>query len=263
MHAGDLSRKKTSHQAMDLLNTIVEDFECSICLKHLTHAHISPECLHRFCGDCIKESLRKCNNECPTCRVHIPTKRTLRKDKQFDNIVSCLLCACTKQYVMCRRRFTHCTLATSLICAPNRKSTRKRSISSSRERLREKERAEEETGDDNLQVIFQHRSQLLTTTTTTIVAEVRREPHPASLHRNVIPFVSHLRSDSKLWWSSKMNLTIAMHAPKTKSTEYHSIRSWCDSMRRSYKEVQKGQTPHTKLRLITFGDLRKWASNGA
>ena len=86
--AGDQSRKTTLHQAMHLMNTIVEDFECSICLEHLTNTHISPECLHRFCGDCIKESLRKCNNQCPSCRVHIPTKRTLRKDKQFDNIVS-------------------------------------------------------------------------------------------------------------------------------------------------------------------------------
>jgi len=88
-HAGDhQSHKETLHQAMDLVNTIVEDFECSICLEHLTNTHISPECLHRFCGDCIKESLRKCNNECPSCRVRIPTKRTLRKDTQFDNIVS-------------------------------------------------------------------------------------------------------------------------------------------------------------------------------
>jgi len=87
-----LTEERKLHQAIELLKAIVEDLQCPVCLEHLTDAHISPECLHRFCGDCIKESLRKCNNECPTCRVHIPTKRTLRKDDQFDHIVSALLC---------------------------------------------------------------------------------------------------------------------------------------------------------------------------
>jgi len=87
-----LTEERQLHQAIELLKAMVEEFECSICLDHLTNTQISPACLHRFCGDCIKESLRKCNNECPTCRVHIPTKRTLRKDDQFDHIVSALLC---------------------------------------------------------------------------------------------------------------------------------------------------------------------------
>jgi len=75
--------------ALESLKTLVNDeCMCPICLDALTDTRTNPECLHRFCGDCINESLRRCNNECPSCRVHIPTKRTLRKDPQFDNIVS-------------------------------------------------------------------------------------------------------------------------------------------------------------------------------
>ena len=65
-----------------------EESECPICLEPCTDTLVSPECSHRFCGKCIKESLHKCNHECPTCRVHIPTYRTCRGDPQFDHIVS-------------------------------------------------------------------------------------------------------------------------------------------------------------------------------
>ncbi len=49
---------------------------------------MNPDCGHRFCGKCIKESLNRCRHECPQCRVHIPTYRACRKDSQFDRIVS-------------------------------------------------------------------------------------------------------------------------------------------------------------------------------
>ena len=65
-----------------------EEFECAICLESCTDTLVNPECNHRFCGKCIKESLHKCNHECPTCRVHIPTYRTCCRDPQFDHIVS-------------------------------------------------------------------------------------------------------------------------------------------------------------------------------
>jgi len=47
------------------------------------------ECLHRFCGDCIEKYLRVGSNPaCPSCRVRIPTRRSLRADVNFDAIVS-------------------------------------------------------------------------------------------------------------------------------------------------------------------------------
>ena len=47
--------------------------ECPICLEPCTDTLVSPKCNRRFCGKCIKESLHKCNHECPTCRAHVPT----------------------------------------------------------------------------------------------------------------------------------------------------------------------------------------------
>jgi len=88
--------------ALESLKALVdEQFECPICLDTCTDTHINPKCLHRFCGDCIKESLRKCNNECPSCRVHIPTKRTLRKDKRYDTIVSAPMCQLKTFKLLC------------------------------------------------------------------------------------------------------------------------------------------------------------------
>lgn len=78
--------------ALKELTSLTDDHaECPICLETISHAHVVPECLHRFCGYCIKEALRKCNNECPECRETIPTKRHLRKDAKFDTFVSLLL----------------------------------------------------------------------------------------------------------------------------------------------------------------------------
>jgi E3 ubiquitin-protein ligase RNF1/2 len=65
-----------------------DHFICPVCLDLLSDSHVAPECLHHFCGDCIKESLHRCKNECPACRSSICTRRSLRKDKSFDLIVS-------------------------------------------------------------------------------------------------------------------------------------------------------------------------------
>ena len=77
-----------------------EAFQCAICLESCTDTLVNPECNHRFCGKCIKESLHKCNHECPTCRVPIPTYRTCRRDPQFDHIVSTVLRRNDIQYVV-------------------------------------------------------------------------------------------------------------------------------------------------------------------
>jgi len=50
--------------AIGLLSGLVNNaFECSICLDTYTDAHVVPVCQHHFCGVCIKDGLRKCNNE--------------------------------------------------------------------------------------------------------------------------------------------------------------------------------------------------------
>ncbi|GFH58513.1 hypothetical protein CTEN210_14989 [Chaetoceros tenuissimus] len=85
----DLTMHKSSSEEQgrkEERNIFYQDFECAICLEIVTDPHIIPECCHRFCGSCIKESI-KARNECPACRQHISTKRRLRKDELFGKLL--------------------------------------------------------------------------------------------------------------------------------------------------------------------------------
>ncbi|XP_061363507.1 putative E3 ubiquitin-protein ligase RING1b [Gastrolobium bilobum] len=48
------------------------------------------ECMHRFCRDCIEKSMRLGNNECPACRTHCSSRRSLRDDPNFDALIAIL-----------------------------------------------------------------------------------------------------------------------------------------------------------------------------
>ncbi|MQM09879.1 hypothetical protein Taro_042759 [Colocasia esculenta] len=62
------------------------------------------ECLHRFCRECIDKSMRlgfhlpisaymlsSCrNNECPACRTHCASRRSLRDDPNYDALIAAL-----------------------------------------------------------------------------------------------------------------------------------------------------------------------------
>uniref|UniRef100_A0A804PDC0 RING-type domain-containing protein n=1 Tax=Zea mays TaxID=4577 RepID=A0A804PDC0_MAIZE len=48
------------------------------------------ECLHRFCRDCIDKSMRLGNNECPACRTHCASRRSLRDDPNYDALIAAL-----------------------------------------------------------------------------------------------------------------------------------------------------------------------------
>ena len=61
--------------------------KCPICLSYMKKTYIVMECLHRFCGDCIQKCLRMGMKECPSCRVHIPSRRSLRPDRTYDSIM--------------------------------------------------------------------------------------------------------------------------------------------------------------------------------
>ena len=81
--------------ALSKLTSLVDNnFECCICLDTFSDPHVIPECLHRFCGACVKESIRKCGAECPMCRARITTKRGLRKDNYLQDMVSDCDCDC-------------------------------------------------------------------------------------------------------------------------------------------------------------------------
>ena len=63
-------------------------FICSICLDVLKNTMITKECMHRFCNECIITALRSGNKECPNCRMKLVSKRSLRADKSFDEIIA-------------------------------------------------------------------------------------------------------------------------------------------------------------------------------
>jgi len=44
-------------------------------------------CDSRFCAECIVTALRSGNKECPTCRKKLVSKRSLRPDPNFDQLV--------------------------------------------------------------------------------------------------------------------------------------------------------------------------------
>lgn len=69
------------------LHVLSSEFHCAICLGYIKRARIVKECLHRFCDECIDRCIRIGKKECPTCRVHIPSKRSVRPDPAFDELL--------------------------------------------------------------------------------------------------------------------------------------------------------------------------------
>lgn len=61
---------------------------CPICLDVLTETLTTRDCLHRFCSSCINKALRSGNKECPTCRKKLASKRALRADPNFDQLIA-------------------------------------------------------------------------------------------------------------------------------------------------------------------------------
>ncbi|CAM6043370.1 unnamed protein product [Sphagnum compactum] len=72
------------------LPDIRKEMQCPICLGIIRKTRTVMECLHRFCRACIDKSMRLGNNECPACRAHCASRRSLRDDPNFDNLVAAL-----------------------------------------------------------------------------------------------------------------------------------------------------------------------------
>lgn len=78
--------EKTSEIRLSL-KVLSSEFHCPVCLGYMKKTSIVMECLHRFCGECIQKCLRLGKKECPSCRIHIPSRRSLRPDPNFDNLI--------------------------------------------------------------------------------------------------------------------------------------------------------------------------------
>jgi len=70
------------------LKVLGPEFHCPVCLGYMKKTSIVMECLHRFCGECIQKCLRLGKKECPSCRIHIPSRRSLRPDPNFDDLIN-------------------------------------------------------------------------------------------------------------------------------------------------------------------------------
>jgi len=95
----ELSHYEINRKAQSLITTastkiavssksVHSDLRCPICLDLLNTTMTTKECLHRFCAECIITALRSGNKECPTCRKKLVSKRSLRPDPNFDQLVS-------------------------------------------------------------------------------------------------------------------------------------------------------------------------------
>ncbi|XP_066346366.1 putative E3 ubiquitin-protein ligase RING1b [Miscanthus floridulus] len=72
------------------LADIRKEVQCPICLGIIRKTRTVMECLHRFCRDCIDKSMRLGNNECPACRTHCASRRSLRDDPKYDALIAAL-----------------------------------------------------------------------------------------------------------------------------------------------------------------------------
>ncbi|KAK4741728.1 hypothetical protein SAY87_025316 [Trapa incisa] len=72
------------------LSEIRKDVQCPICLGIIKKTRTVMDCLHRFCRECIDKSMRLGNNECPACRKHCASRRSLRDDPNFDSLIAAL-----------------------------------------------------------------------------------------------------------------------------------------------------------------------------
>lgn len=79
------------------LKTLNEDFRCVICLGYLKNTTLVMACLHRFCGECIHKCIRFGMKDCPSCRKSIPSRRSLKRDENFDMIVQKMVGSATEQ----------------------------------------------------------------------------------------------------------------------------------------------------------------------
>ncbi|KAJ0982925.1 hypothetical protein J5N97_011180 [Dioscorea zingiberensis] len=72
------------------VSEVRKEVQCPICLGIIRKTRTVMECLHRFCRECIDKSMRLGNNECPACRTHCASRRSLRDDPNYDNLIAAL-----------------------------------------------------------------------------------------------------------------------------------------------------------------------------
>ncbi|XP_065876923.1 putative E3 ubiquitin-protein ligase RING1a [Euphorbia lathyris] len=82
--------KEANEYVVIKLSDIRKEVQCPICLGIIRKTRTVMECLHRFCRACIDKSMRLGNNECPACRTHCASRRSLRDDPNYDALIAAL-----------------------------------------------------------------------------------------------------------------------------------------------------------------------------
>ncbi|KAL8138172.1 hypothetical protein V2J09_004173 [Rumex salicifolius] len=72
------------------LSDVRKEVQCPICLGIIRKTRTVMECLHRFCRECIDKSMRMGNKECPACRTHCASRRSLRDDPNYDALIAAM-----------------------------------------------------------------------------------------------------------------------------------------------------------------------------
>ncbi|XP_027347402.1 putative E3 ubiquitin-protein ligase RING1a isoform X2 [Abrus precatorius] len=88
--SGSLSDEDKDEFVVVKLSDIRKEVQCPICLGIIRKTRTVMECLHRFCRECIDKSMRLGNNECPACRTHCASRRSLRDDPNYDALIAAL-----------------------------------------------------------------------------------------------------------------------------------------------------------------------------
>ncbi|ETV85908.1 hypothetical protein H257_02437 [Aphanomyces astaci] len=70
-------------------SSLDEELNCSICTGIIRDAMVITACLHRFCANCIERHIHEKgkNTVCPVCNTPFTTRRALRPDPTFDNLI--------------------------------------------------------------------------------------------------------------------------------------------------------------------------------
>mmetsp|Transcript_14987 Transcript_14987/g.20337 ORF Transcript_14987/g.20337 Transcript_14987/m.20337 type:complete len:137 (-) Transcript_14987:1034-1444(-) len=73
------------------VQTVIENFNCSICMEPVNDPTVIKHCLHFFCKQCVEKSIRHYKKECPLCKLTMKTHRELRSYAKMQRILKILM----------------------------------------------------------------------------------------------------------------------------------------------------------------------------
>eukprot|EP00347_Sterkiella_histriomuscorum_P009607 403340560 len=88
----DLNTLEYSTTSSEIPNfdLLIESFQCPLCKEIAADPGVIKHCLHFFCKNCIETCIRQYKKECPMCKKNMGTKRELRRNRAFENIIKVL-----------------------------------------------------------------------------------------------------------------------------------------------------------------------------